>query len=122
MWPAGGAAPDKRKGEIVKKQKLLTKAILKALPRLGSLEDVGLDAVAQVKLFNPCGIGTWYLSEYDPETRIAFGLFVLHEAELGYVNLNELEALRCPPFGLPVERDIYWSKRPLRECVKGGAI
>ena len=46
--------------------------------------------IAYVRLFNPCGIGTWYLSELDPETNIAFGLCCLHEEELGYVSLKKL--------------------------------
>ena len=29
--------------------------------------------------------------------------------ELGYVSLAEITAARFPPFGLGVERDMYWS-------------
>ena len=52
------------------------------------------DPTAWVKLFNPAGIGTWYLAEYDPATRTAYGLCVLQEAELGYVSMQELVAFR----------------------------
>jgi len=31
------------------------------------------DPMVLVKMFNPTGIGTWYLCGYDPEDRIAFG-------------------------------------------------
>ena len=61
-----------------------------------------------VKLFNPTGIGTWWLSELDPETNNAFGVAELHEREMGYVNLTELEEFRGR-FGLGIERDLYFS-------------
>ena len=61
-----------------------------------------------VKLFNPYGVGTWYLSELD-DNDIAFGYCNLgYETELGYVDLNELKSMVLP-FGGKVERDLYWS-------------
>src|SRR3972149_2845863 len=75
------------------------------------------DPTAWVKLFNPAGIGTWYLAEYDPATRTAYGLCVLQEAELGYVSMQEMVAFRGR-FGLPIERDLHWQPRPLSECQK----
>jgi hypothetical protein len=57
-------------------------------------------------LFNPVGIGTWYLTELNPYTEIAFGLCELAEKEIGYVSLTELEELRLP-MGLKIERDRY---------------
>ena len=59
-----------------------------------------------VKLFNPVGIGTWYLTELNPYTEIAFGLCELAEKEIGYVSLAELENLKLP-MGLKIERDRY---------------
>lgn len=59
------------------------------------------------KFFNPCGPGTWYMTEYDPEERLAFGLCVIHEAELGYFSLDELESIELMA-GLGIERDLYW--------------
>ena len=59
-----------------------------------------------VKLFNPVGIGTWYLTELNPYTEIAFGLCELAEKEIGYVSLTELEELKLP-MGLKIERDRY---------------
>ena len=58
-----------------------------------------------VKLFNPTGIGTWYISEMDPETEIMFGLCCVHDKELGNITLKELKELRTPPLGLGIERD-----------------
>ena len=43
-----------------------------------------------------------------------FGLVDGHEKELGYVSLNELRSVRGP-LGLPIERDLYWQPKPLRE-------
>lgn len=71
-------------------------------------------AVALIKLFNPTGAGTWYIAEYDPESRNAFGLAVIHEAELGYFSMAELVDYRGR-FGLPIERDLSWKPRPLGE-------
>ena len=62
-----------------------------------------------VKLFNPYGVGTWYLSELD-DNDIAFGQCNLgYETELGYVCLNELKNMKLKPFGGKIERDLYWS-------------
>ena len=70
-----------------------------------------------VKLFNPIGMGTWYLSELDPKTNIAYGLCVLHEAEYGYVSLDELSNTNVG-MGLGIERDIMWpSGLSLQECM-----
>lgn len=72
---------------------------------------------AVVKLFNPAGIGTWYLSELNPDTNLAFGLSCLHEKELGDVSIDEIKSLKLP-FGLKIERDIMFemNKYTLDEC------
>ena len=70
-----------------------------------------------LKLFNPTGIGTWYLSELDPVSNVAFGLADVHMKELGYIDLNELEKFRGL-MGLPIERDKLFpaNKKTLNEC------
>ena len=68
-------------------------------------------------LRNSGGHGTWYATEYNPETKQFFGLVDGFELELGYFNLEELENLRGP-FGLPVERDLYWKPTPLKNLLK----
>jgi len=62
-----------------------------------------------VKLFGGSSC-TWLLTELDPETNVAFGLCDLGHGtpELGYVSLDELKAIKFPPFGLPIERDMHW--------------
>ena len=97
-------------------QKLITKEILKKTPALYKTEKIKTrDKIATARFFNPCGIGTWYLVEYDPETKGAFGLCHLHEWELGYFSLDELESLKLP-YGLKIERDILFEPRPLGTC------
>lgn len=84
------------------------------LPTYGEIANQS-DPIAKVKLFNPCGQGTWYLAAYDPEDEIAFGVCVLFERELGDVSIRELTDLRLR-FMLRIERDIHWTPRPLSEC------
>ena len=64
-----------------------------------------------VKLFTPWGSATWLLSEIDTDAQdVAFGLCDLGmgSPELGSVSIAELLALKGP-FGLQVERDLYWT-------------
>tara|TARA_B100000676_G_C18089393_1_gene858138 strand:- start:1489 stop:1770 length:282 start_codon:yes stop_codon:yes gene_type:complete len=90
--------------------KLMTEAIQSSLPTRNESDD----AQAVVKYFTPDADWTWYATEYDPESRLFFGLVDGFERELGYFSLDELEQLRGP-LGLPVERDLYWKPTPLSE-------
>ena len=75
------------------------------------------DPVAHVKLFNPSGSGSWYIAAYDPESRIAWGMadIWVGEFELGEFDMQELSDYRGP-YGLPLERDLHWTPRPLSSC------
>lgn len=73
----------------------------------------GADHTPVVKLFNPCGAGTWLVTELDPEDEsIAFGLADLsfNTPEVGSFSLSELEAFKGP-FGLGIERDLYFEAK-----------
>ena len=94
---------------------LLTQAQKNKLIENHKAQDGTKEFKAEVKLFNPTGVGTWYLSELDPETNIAFGLCEIHEKELGYVSLNELSEFKGQ-FGLGIERDKYFTPKTLDEC------
>jgi hypothetical protein len=104
--------------------KLLTKAQEKKLidnynlqeANNGELEDLKVVA----KIFNPYGRGTWYLSELNPDDKTAFGVADLGDAEMGYIDLKELENLKTPPFNMPLERDQYFpeNKHTLTECLE----
>lgn len=98
--------------------KLLTKAIEKNLPNLYSQDGLGMDAVAQVKFFTPDSTWTWFATEYDPRERKFFGLVQGLEEELGYFSLDELEETRGP-MGLPIERDLRFQPKPLKEVALG---
>jgi Protein of unknown function (DUF2958) len=64
------------------------------------------------KFFTPDSRWTWYVTEYDATERVCFGLVDGFEQELGYFELEELEAVRGP-LGLRIERDLWWTPAPL---------
>lgn len=70
-----------------------------------------------MKLFNPCGAGTWYIYEkIDDDIYMCFAnLGDPTFAECGSVSLSELMSLRLP-FGLKIERDMYF--KPLSMTLK----
>lgn len=89
--------------------KIITKEIELTLPPLYANEHKKAEDTKVIfKLFNPTGAGTWYITEGDLKTGQLFGLCHIFEAELGYVNLNELLAIRGR-FGLGIERDLHWT-------------
>jgi len=96
--------------------KLLTKEIRERLPQLYANEELGLEALAQVKYFTPDSNWTWYASEFDGED-IFFGLVSGFEVELGYFAMSELEEARGP-MGLPIERDLYFEPKTLKELME----
>ena len=78
------------------------------LPTYAKLEDLSFEQiVCKVKLFNPTGIGTWWLAAYDPDSQTAWGVADLHEREVGSIWSPEILAFRGR-FGLPIERDLHY--------------
>lgn len=102
--------------------KLLTQEIISNFEKhpLYSQDGKGLDAKVLVKYFNPCGAGTWLITEAekrpDGDWRL-FGYCHLYEWEWGYLMLSELQKLRLP-FGMTVERDIYSCGKTVKDLVK----
>ena len=98
------------------KQKMFLDAQYKQLVKNFKEQDGTKEFKAVVKLFNPTGVGTWYLTELDPNTNNAFGLCCLQEKELGYVNIDELKNYKGA-LGLGVERDAWFqmNKKTLTE-------
>ena len=91
-------------------------ALFKDYP-LYSQEEVK-DPKVIAKLFDPCGSATWFLTEYDPKEKIAFSYVTgLCENEFGYTSLTELESIQRP-FGLTIERDLYFTQKRLSEVKK----
>ena len=97
--------------------KLLTKTIKEKMVKNHNDQDGTKDFKAVLKLFDPTGSGTWYLSELDPNTNIAFGLCDLGYPELGYVSLDELSNLKVK-MGLGIERDLYFTPKTFDELQK----
>ena len=97
--------------------KLLTKAIKNKIPCLYSQEEKGNEAIVYLKLFNPCGGETWYITEgnaiienaegniaekalkdIQPDDNVLdirfYGLITgSHFDELGYFSFNELKSI-----------------------------
>lgn len=94
-------------------QKLITKDLLKKFEKypLYSQDGKGMDAKVLVKFFGGSA-ATWLITEASPTEDgdwELFGYITLdgYDWEWGYVMLSELQNLRFPPFGLPIERDMY---------------
>ena len=100
---------------------LLTKKIREKLIKNHLEQDGTKTFKAEVKLFNPCGVGTWYLSELNPDTNVAFGLCELHEKELGYVFIDELKEIELP-FFLKIERDLYYQPTHFSELMQSRGV
>lgn len=106
----------------IRGMKLLTQELRKKLPPLYSQDGKGGKAVAYLKLFTPSSSWSWYATEGEPVTDDYgkevdyrfFGLVDGQVKELGYFSLAELESVNGP-MGLPIERDLYWKPKPLRE-------
>ena len=86
---------------------LLTEEILSKFEShpIRSQDGKGLDAEVLVKYFNPCGRGTWLITE---------GYCRLFEWEWGYLMLSELQSIRLP-FGMAIERDMCSHGRYVRD-------
>ena len=96
--------------------KLVTKELKKKFPEIYQTQNQK-DPIVQAKYFCPWNNWTWFATEFDKEEEIFYGLVAGHEVELGYFSLNEFETVEGP-FGLKVERDLYWEPKPLSEVQK----
>ncbi len=100
--------------------KLLTDDIKQKLPKLYSQDEVA-DPVVICKFFTPDSSWTWLIIEGSQTEDGDWTFFckasshLCPEGELGYVMLSELEQVRGA-LGLSVERDLYWTAKPLSQC------
>ena len=92
--------------------KLMTNDLRTQLPQLYSQEEVD-DPKVVAKFFTPDSSLKRYATEFDGKDTF-FGLVDGHEKELGYFSLKELESVKGP-FGLGVERDLWFESKPLSE-------
>ena len=93
---------------------------LRGTPGLYSQEDKGDNAIAYVKLFDPSGSWTWFISEWDGGEE-AFGLVFGDCCELGYIPLSEL-AFVPGALGIGMEIDVWFRPTTLREIRKGRGV
>ena len=94
--------------------KLLTEELKDSLPAMYSQDD-NPDPMVHVKFFSPYSDWTWFATEYDPESRVFFGLVKGFATELGTFGLDELDEVMV--FGdVPgIERDLHWEPKLLSE-------
>ena len=62
----------------------------------------------------------WFITEWDPETGLCFGLVEGFEAEIGYFDLTELAEATVFGSVPAVERDLYWKPMTIGEIRRGG--
>lgn len=97
---------------------LMTAELEKRFAEVGSQEEKK-DPVIVAKFFNPAGAGTWYATEYDPETKTFFGyvsIFGDWNDEWGYFSLQELQSFKGP-ISLAIERDLYWQEKKVSTVI-----
>lgn len=99
---------------------LMPDFIARVIPALYAQENKGDRAIVYVKWFAPVGAATWFITEYNPDDRLAFGWcdLGLGFPELGYVNLEEVLSLVLP-MGLKVERDLWFPPTWLGDVKEG---
>lgn len=99
--------------------KYITKEIVKKLPPLYSQEN-NPDPIVYAKFFSPFNGWTWYAYEFDGED-VFFGWVDGEEQEFGYFSLSEFkQAEKVFPDGgvlKMVERDAWFTPKPLSECM-----
>lgn len=97
--------------------KLITKTLEERFEKIGC-QSQSSDPIIIAKFFDPCGSATWYATEYDAENKIAFGYVTgLAFDEWGTFSITELESIKRP-FGLGIERDIYFKEKKFKEIIK----
>ena len=98
--------------------KLLTDDLRARLPRLYS-QEAAEEPIVYAKFFLPGTVWTWYVTEGEEQEGdfLFFGFVVGLESEFGYFLLSELESVRSPLLGLPVERDLTFKEGPLTDVV-----
>jgi len=90
--------------------KLITKAIEQAFQKQGDTSQKSMSEIKIVmKLFGG-GAFSWYIYEkLDDDIYMAFVNLGDNEmAECGTISMSEIESVKFPPFGLGVERDMYF--------------
>lgn len=103
-------------------QKMMTKAIEKAAPRLYEQDGMGDRAIVHAHYFSCFSNWDWYMLEYDPDTREAFGIVKGFATEYGYFSIAEFEQLNEERGHEFVERDTHWEPTTVGALRKDGRL
>jgi len=71
--------------------KILDVEQIKNIPPLYATEKIK-DPIVHLRLYSPIITWQWFITEYNPTDKIAFGLVSGLEVELGYISIDELES------------------------------
>jgi hypothetical protein len=96
------------------------RAALKAqgVPALGAEANKGMDAIARVKVFNPCGASTWFIIEWNGDEDL-YGYIVSDRFFTGFGRMSLAEMANFKgPLGIGLEMDMGFKPAPLREALK----
>lgn len=74
--------------------------------------------IARVKIFDPCGSWTWFVSAWNPKTDDCFGLVLGAEREFGTFSLRELSSIKGP-LGIGLEVDTWFEPRDVQSISDG---
>ncbi|MXY96488.1 MAG: DUF2958 domain-containing protein [Gemmatimonadetes bacterium] len=101
----------------LRRHKLMTKELGDTIPAIRSTANVenNDDVLAKAKLFSPYNGWRWYITEWNADTGLCFGLVEGFETELGYFDLNELAEVTVFGSVPAVERDLYWEPKTIGE-------
>jgi hypothetical protein len=92
-------------------------------PALYSQDGKYKEATAHVKIFNPCGSETWYITEFsevapDGVPNLAFGYVTgMCEDEFGYISLEELATV-TGPLRIGLEIDVHFTPKTISEIIR----
>lgn len=95
--------------------KFITQQLKTRFAQIGEQQDEK-DPLVIARFFNPCGPTNWYAIAYYPERNLCFGYVEAliadcpHCDEWGYFSITELEAVKVPPLGIGLERDIHFEE------------
>lgn len=89
---------------------------LRGTPPLYTQDGKGMKTTVFVKLFNPAGAGSWFITEWNPETNEAFGYVTgMGNDEWGYIPLEEI-AFTPGRINIGIEIDTDFHPLPLNKA------
>ena len=71
-------------------------------------EDSDMEQMVVAKFFNPVGSWTWYLMNMADNGDYCWGIVNGNAVEMGSWQMSELQKVKIKPFGLGIERDLYF--------------